>query len=230
MPGSRPTSPGRRPAVPAPSSTPSSTPSTRRVRRRRRRPATTSDSYTGILYVIDALPCGWLGLGYIGWERAYAKGTASLGVVGHEFGHNFGLYHAGRLNCGSSTIATTGCSVIEYGDPFDIMGNISSMHLAASQKRILGYIGAIDDAHAQRRRADLQSRPDRTGQPDASTRSRSPPAPPIAPTGWSFAGPSASTARCLPAPPARRSAWRGRSSGTTARAARATTTTPSCST
>ncbi len=97
-------------------------------------------SYTGILYVIDALPCGWLGLGYIGWERAYAKGTAALSVVGHELGHNFGLYHAGRLNCGSSVIATSGCTVTEYGDPFDIMGNISSMHLAASQKLILGYI------------------------------------------------------------------------------------------
>ncbi len=99
-------------------------------------------SYQGILYVIDALPCGWLGLGYIGWERSYSKGTASLGVVGHEFGHNFGLYHAGRLNCGSSTtpIATSGCTVIEYGDPYDIMGNISTMHLAAAQKSILGYI------------------------------------------------------------------------------------------
>ncbi len=36
-------------------------------------------SYIGALYVINSLPCGWAGLGYIGWERAYAKGTAALG-------------------------------------------------------------------------------------------------------------------------------------------------------
>jgi len=99
-----------------------------------------TSGYTGILYVLDALPCGWLGLGYIGWERAYAKGTASLLVVGHEFGHNFGLYHAGSLACGGAVIATAGCTVTEYGDPFDVMGNIRAMHFAAYQKQLLGYI------------------------------------------------------------------------------------------
>ncbi|MEO8507878.1 MAG: Ig-like domain repeat protein [Betaproteobacteria bacterium] len=98
----------------------------------------------GILYVIDSLPsCGWAGLGYIGWERAYTNGTAALWVVGHELGHNFGLYHAGSLDCGAATIlpiAPSGCSVTEYGDPFDIMGNQRPMHLAAYQKLLLGYI------------------------------------------------------------------------------------------
>jgi hypothetical protein len=100
-----------------------------------------TNSRPGILYVVDSLPsCGWAGLGYIGWERAYTNGTASLGVVGHELGHNFGLYHAGSLDCGAATIATSGCSVTEYGDPFDIMGNQRPMHLAAYQKLLLGYI------------------------------------------------------------------------------------------
>ena len=100
----------------------------------------TPASYTGLLYVVDALPCGWAGLGYIGWERAYSKGTASLGVVGHEFGHNFGLYHAGSLDCAANVIAASGCAVTEYGDPFDIMGNLRSMHFNAYQKQLLGYI------------------------------------------------------------------------------------------
>ena len=97
-------------------------------------------NYPGLLYVVDALPCGWAGLGYIGWERAYTKGTSSLGVVGHELGHNFGLYHAGSLDCSANVIAASGCAVTEYGDPFDIMGNIRSMHFNAYQKQLLGYI------------------------------------------------------------------------------------------
>ena len=105
-------------------------------------------SKPGILYVIDALPCGWAGLGYIGWARAYTKGTASLLVVGHEFGHNFGLYHAGSLDCGASVIAPSGCTVTEYGDPFDIMGNNRPMHFAAHQKNILGYFSGNASAVA----------------------------------------------------------------------------------
>ncbi len=95
----------------------------------------------GQLYVVDALPCGWSGLGYIGYPLAYAKGTASLIVVGHEIGHNFGLYHAGSLNCGANVVASSGCSVAEYGDPFDIMGNRRPMHFNAAQKQRLGYLG-----------------------------------------------------------------------------------------
>ena len=105
-------------------------------------------SRPGILYVIDALPCGWAGLGYIGWERAYTKGTASLLVVGHELGHNFGLYHAGSLDCGANVIAPSGCTVTEYGDPFDIMGNNRPMHFAAHQKNILGYFAGNGSAIA----------------------------------------------------------------------------------
>src|SRR5262249_44061143 len=37
-------------------------------------------------------------------------------------------------------IASSGCSVAEYGDPFDVMGNQRPMHFAAFQKNILGYI------------------------------------------------------------------------------------------
>jgi len=95
----------------------------------------------GQLYILDALPCSWSGLGYIGHPLAYAKGTASLIVVGHEIGHNFGLYHAGSLNCGSEVVASSGCTVAEYGDPFDIMGNRRAMHFNARQKERLGYLG-----------------------------------------------------------------------------------------
>ena len=41
-------------------------------------------------------------------------------------GHNFGLYHAGSVDCGANVIAPSGCTVTEYGDPFVIMGNQSA--------------------------------------------------------------------------------------------------------
>lgn len=99
------------------------------------------DAYDGQLYVIDGLPCGWAGLGYIGFPLAYTKGTASLIVVAHELGHNFGLYHAGSVDCGGDVITGSGCTVKEYGDPFDVMGNVRAMHFNAAQKSLLGYIG-----------------------------------------------------------------------------------------
>jgi len=103
----------------------------------------------GILYVSDSLPCGWSGLGYIGWARAYTNGSSSLLVVGHELGHNFGLYHAGSVNCGSAVLAAAGCTVTEYGDSWDIMGNKRAMHFNVYQKDALAYVppsGVADHA------------------------------------------------------------------------------------
>ena len=33
-------------------------------------------AYAGQFYVVNALPCGWSGLGYIGLALGYSKGTA----------------------------------------------------------------------------------------------------------------------------------------------------------
>ncbi len=99
-------------------------------------------SYTGVLYVFNNVGgCGWAGLAYVGWARAYSNNTSALWVIGHELGHNFGLLHAGSLRC---TGAVLGCgsaaSVAEYGDPFSTMGNSSNTgHFNASQKDILGW-------------------------------------------------------------------------------------------
>jgi hypothetical protein len=86
--------------------------------------------------------CGWAGLAYIGgpltaWSNAYNV----LGVYGHELGHNFTLLHAGSLGCTGQVIGGS-CSVTEYGDPFDIMGNIGTMHFNAMQKSHLNWIPA----------------------------------------------------------------------------------------
>ena len=97
-------------------------------------------TYQNRFYVFPRLSaCGWAGLAYVGFGLAYSNGYNALGVYGHELGHNFGLLHAGRLTCAGLSICTAG-SVSEYGDSFDVMGNISTMHFNAAQKSILQWI------------------------------------------------------------------------------------------
>ena len=99
------------------------------------------NAYTGRLYVFNNVPgCGWSGLAYVGWARAWSNNTTNLLVISHELGHNFGLYHAASLDCGASVIASSGCAAAEYGDPFDVMGNQRAMHFNSAQKSILGYL------------------------------------------------------------------------------------------
>jgi len=96
--------------------------------------------YQNRFYVFPFLnSCGWAGLAYVGFGRAYSNGYNTLGVYGHELGHNFGLLHAGRLTCTGASICSSG-GVAEYGDSFDVMGNISTMHFNAAQKSILQWI------------------------------------------------------------------------------------------
>ena len=73
--------------------------------------------------------------------RPTATVTTSFGVYGHELGHNFGLLHAGKLTCTGLSMCASG-SVSEYGDSFDVMGNISTMHFNAMQKSLLQWIPA----------------------------------------------------------------------------------------
>jgi hypothetical protein len=86
--------------------------------------------------------CGWSGLGYVGYPRlAYINGPSAFitKVVGHEMGHNFGLLHAASLDCGARSVGGA-CTASEYGDPFNTMGNATSMHFAAAQKSLLGWL------------------------------------------------------------------------------------------
>jgi hypothetical protein len=86
--------------------------------------------------------CGWSGLAYVGSpKKAWINGPGSVmtKVIGHEMGHNFGLLHAASVDCGARSIGGT-CAVSEYGDPFNTMGNATSMHYDAAQKSLLGWI------------------------------------------------------------------------------------------
>ena len=98
-------------------------------------------SYQNRFYVFPSrADCGWAGLAYVGFPRlAWSNGYNQLNVYGHELGHNFGLLHAASLYCPGQVIGGS-CSVSEYGDPFDVMGNISAMHFNSTQKSILNWL------------------------------------------------------------------------------------------
>jgi len=100
--------------------------------------------YAFVVYLFPSIgACGWSGLAYIGApRRAYINGVNSFvtQVVTHEMGHNFGLLHAASLRCAGAAIGGS-CTVSEYGDPFDTMGNQRAMHFNARQKSKLNWIG-----------------------------------------------------------------------------------------
>jgi len=96
--------------------------------------------YARLVYAFPQNPCGWWGLGTVGGSpsEAWINGSLQLRAVGHEMGHNFGLFHSHALECGSTTLGSN-CSTIEYGDSVDIMGG-SSAHYNAFQKERLGWL------------------------------------------------------------------------------------------
>ncbi|TSC61746.1 MAG: Peptidase M11, gametolysin, partial [Parcubacteria group bacterium Greene0416_14] len=56
-------------------------------------------------------------------------------LVAHELGHNLGTLHANGWECGTGSSFGGDCTSIEYGSPFDIMGNARySMHFNAATK------------------------------------------------------------------------------------------------
>lgn len=83
--------------------------------------------------------CGWAGVASIRGSSIWINGTLRLQVLGHELGHNFGLYHSHSKDCGSSVTSGT-CTVFDYGDSLDIMGNSKPAHFNAFQKERMGWL------------------------------------------------------------------------------------------
>lgn len=105
---------------------------------------------TGYQHLIYEFPyqssCSWLGKAALAGDWAMINGNlfgVRHRVTIHELGHNLGLLHAGSWTCtsgGSRVQISDTCTVAEYGDPFDAMGNIASRHNSGWNLEKLGIL------------------------------------------------------------------------------------------
>lgn len=98
--------------------------------------------------------CGWGGtatIDRINWQTPDGpslmsvmwSGTLNLINIynlGHELGHNFGNNHARFINCGDVSWADSGCTELEYGDRYDVMGSGHAGHFNAPHKEQVGWL------------------------------------------------------------------------------------------
>ena len=84
---------------------------------------------------------GWSGRGYVGSKGTWLQSGTSVGVACHEFGHNYGLWHANYWDAPGDTIIGPGSNV-EYGNPFDTMGSASAgdYQFNAYEKNVLQWL------------------------------------------------------------------------------------------
>lgn len=78
-----------------------------------------------LVYFPDTLGCPFAGRASIGSGYIWINGADSVYVMAHEWGHNFGLGHANTADCASGGVRVplaSDCTVQEYGDNADVMG------------------------------------------------------------------------------------------------------------
>ena len=96
--------------------------------------------YNHYIYAFPANACLWSGRASVGGNpsQAWINDSFDLGVVGHELGHNFGLFHSRSMDC-DNVVTGSNCTIAEYGDTLDVMGSASSGHFNLYQKERLSW-------------------------------------------------------------------------------------------
>lgn len=105
-------------------------------------------SYDRIVYLMTTTACGVAGSATMDGvpTRAYINGVFTAMNIAHEMGHNFGLHHSRALDCGDQTLGSN-CTINEYGDTYDTMGNPDIGYFNTFQKEQLGWLSG---SHASR--------------------------------------------------------------------------------
>ncbi len=85
-------------------------------------------------------PGGYAGQAYVGSRGCWMK-SSSAGVLCHELGHNFGLWHANYWNATADSIIGPGSNT-EYGNPYDTMGsaNAGAWQYNTYEKNLLSWL------------------------------------------------------------------------------------------
>jgi hypothetical protein len=101
--------------------------------------------YQHVMYVFPGTSdCGWAGLAYLPGKESWINGDLGVRVTGHELSHNLGIHHAGSWFCtgagGQAVPISSSCTLNEYNDPFDVMGNWGSRHSSGWHLQRLGFL------------------------------------------------------------------------------------------
>lgn len=105
-------------------------------------------NYDRIVYLMTTAACGVAGSATMDGvpTRAFINGVFTAMNIAHELGHNFGLHHSRALDCGDETLGNS-CTINEYGDTYDVMGNPDIGYFNTFQKEQLGW---LNGTHAAR--------------------------------------------------------------------------------
>ena len=100
--------------------------------------------YDHLIYMFPRqFSCTWEGIEGVAANGIMLNGNQSVQVIAHEMGHSLGLQHAGSWTCtsGGARVQISGnCTMTQYGDPFDIMGNIAARHSNGEGLEKLGFL------------------------------------------------------------------------------------------
>lgn len=109
------------------------------------------NSYDYVVHAWERVSaCPWGGMAQINNRFNWINGAMTPYVTIHELGHNFGAHHASTMTCtsgGQRVPLSNNCTVSEYGDPHDVMGQNASgpskqRHFHAWHRRQVGFLGS----------------------------------------------------------------------------------------